>query len=330
MRHCILILLSAASLSGCQEQMTFGDLDRKLGVGELCAALRKGDPAAAAVPLEPAPGIRPSIPGLAQALLGHKDEPFRDVAPLRIFEALPRDQGPIESCAPGNFTMSGDEITKEMYLEYPRSRQTITLRYRAATSPRLKSFVVGGMESRSPGQAPPDAEAKRVARFVENLDRLEKGLPVEKEPVDAGQSQAPRPGPRFVGESDRAYNDWSALEKRFLAGLRSADSNEWAAVQADAAALTLQTRTMLDHLAQDTAKPAGPASRRPAYYAQAKVYAESLDRCATQLLEMSQKMQGRSTRPDSYPDAALVADMERHNALKLELQRQTFALRDAR
>lgn len=332
MRRTILLLLAAASLAGCQEQLTFGDLDRKLGVGGLCAALLKGDPAAAAVPLEPAAGVKPSIPGLARALLGHKDEPFRDVPPGRIFDGLPKDQGSIESCVPGNFTMSGDEITKEMYLEYPRSRQTVTLRYLAATSPKLKSFAIGGIEARVPGQAPPDAEARRVARFVENLDRLEKGLPVEKEPADAGQSPAATeaPRPRFAGESDGAYGDWSALEKRFLGDLRSAGPDEWAAVQGDAAALKLQTRMMLNHLAQDMAKPAGPAGKRPAYYAQAKVYAESLDRCAAQLLEMSRKMQGRSSRPGSYPEAALVADMEKYKELKLELQRQTYALRDAR
>lgn len=123
-RNSALAAVAAFSLAGCRKPLTFGELDARLGTDELCAALLRGSGSAAPVPGQDKAG------------------PFSEVTPAAILGSLPKDQGAMEACTSGGFVLSGESISKDLYIKYPDAKYTVTLHYPASEQPKLKSFEV--------------------------------------------------------------------------------------------------------------------------------------------------------------------------------------------
>jgi hypothetical protein len=126
-------LLAAACSKG--KPLTFGELDKRLGADELCSALLQGQVSAG--PIQ-----------------GRQDGgPFGEVAPDKILNALPKDQGAMTSCAAQDFAMQGDETRKSLYVEYAGARRIVDLTYAGLPYPVLKSFALRSPAAPSLGGA---------------------------------------------------------------------------------------------------------------------------------------------------------------------------------
>jgi hypothetical protein len=205
---------------GLRESLTFPDLDRRLGVEPLCAALyREG----ASGPVRIPPVFEFTFPSLKRLLLGRKDEPFSEVSPKEVFDVLPKDLGAIQGCRPGGFKMDGRQITKEVVLGYPRYDLTVTLRYMLADSPKLRFFRVEMPEPKA-AQAAPAAPAAA-------------------------------PAPPLDQELVRIHLGWLVLDALLAAAVKSGDAGNWTAVEADAAAMSRQAESLRRRLAKDRGRP---------------------------------------------------------------------------
>ena len=175
MKIALMTLVLSAGIAGCADKMSVVEMDDKLGVQQLCAMLEKGDPGDARISIAPRPaGQARSIPGIVKSMFKQEDEPFREIPPARIYAALPKDRGPLEACRSGSLSFTDREITKEMYLSYPKRQLTVTLRYGFSTSPRLTAFDVGALAPRQAGREEPDAASRRMGELVDRIEKLKK------------------------------------------------------------------------------------------------------------------------------------------------------------
>ncbi len=173
MSRLALVLLFGLPAAGFA-QMTFGDLEKKLGVETMCANLSKGDFAAASAPIQRKTVSRElTFSTVINWLAGQIKSPYHEIAASRQFQDLPKDQGPIKACRGGGLTLFGDEIMLPLYLQYEKSRLTVALRYDHPFNPKLQFIEIGSVEKLKPGQQPPDAFEKKVGEFKEKLDKLE-------------------------------------------------------------------------------------------------------------------------------------------------------------
>ena len=161
-----------SGLAGCGRQMTFGELDKELGAERICADLLKGDYAAASEPIRrKTPGRKLTFSSVITWLARQARTPYVEIPASRLFRELPADQGALKTCrVKDGFTLTGEQMLKQIYLEYPRSRLSVMLRYSGPSSPRLDFIEISGVEKTFAGQEAPDAFEKRMSEFNRTLD----------------------------------------------------------------------------------------------------------------------------------------------------------------
>ena len=153
-RKAILCMVPAFSLLvSCSKSkpLTFADLDRNLNIESLCQTPVSGDLAK------------------ASSSITQKNQKSA------LFTDLPQDQGALETCSPGSFQFNGNQVTREMNLQYKRSWLTVSLLYYVDaenSTALLDSIKIGSPQALAAGQElPPDQEARRMGAFVDKLDK---------------------------------------------------------------------------------------------------------------------------------------------------------------
>jgi hypothetical protein len=74
------------------------------------------------------------------------------------------------ACVSGAPTIMGNDILKPLYIRYPASRLTVTLRYTGLSGPKLQYIALDAPEKTAPGQESPDAFIKNMSGLAESLD----------------------------------------------------------------------------------------------------------------------------------------------------------------
>lgn len=138
-------------------------------------------------------------------------------------------------------------------------------------------------------------------------------------PTELRYEDEPAPAARalpegFAAEATRLYQAWDALEKGVLHALETPGS-DLSKLESEAAALVSGTQALKARLTEDS---------------KARAYARAIDDAAAQLLVLSSGLRVRAGRPASYPDERLIADLEEYKVRKMQLQRESYALRGGR
>ncbi len=150
-----------------------GSPGRSLGLDEICADLLKGDYAAASRPIARKTAAHEFRLADTITWLANKGgRPFAEIPRSPLFTELPSDQGPMRSCRPqASATLSGELISTSIFLEYPKSRLTVTLRYSTGwLSPTLELIEFGKPEPLSPGMPQPDETDRRMGELMRKLE----------------------------------------------------------------------------------------------------------------------------------------------------------------
>ncbi len=144
-----------------------------LGRAEICANLLRGDQAAASVPIALKTDKRElRFADAVTWLAGKGPSPYTAIRRSPLFSELPQDLGPLQSCDPDpGVSMAGDSLASDLYLGYPKSRLTVTLRYSMGFfSTDLQRIEIGRPEAVTPATPPPGELERNVREFMNKLD----------------------------------------------------------------------------------------------------------------------------------------------------------------
>jgi len=156
-------------------QLSFGGASGKsLRREEICSSLLRGDYDAASAPIARKTDAREfRFADTITWLAGKGGEPFVKIPRSQLFSELPSDQGPLQSYrGQASATFSGDSIVTSLYLGYPGSRVTVSMRYITGWfSPTLERIRIGAPEPTGPATPPPDETDLRMSELIKKLDR---------------------------------------------------------------------------------------------------------------------------------------------------------------
>jgi hypothetical protein len=296
----ILIVTIGILLPSFGTAMTAGDLDPALGVEKICADLLKDDYSAASAPIVRKTAARiltfaSVINWLARVI----PSPYVDVPRSPLFQELPKDQGALKSCRSANgFSIVGDEIFQDMYLEYPQSRLTVSLRYAVGTPPALQFIQIGKAEPKTPNQAPQDDFQQKMENFAEQLNH-----------VESRSEKAASANPS--ADVDDTYRRWLALEGDVFSLIRKDAQSGWTGLKNDSDQLVKTTGNF-----ELTHTPS-------------RSYSRAIHRCAVKLNDIVSGMINRQHAPGSYTDNRLAVDLGEYKNLKLTFRDAAFVLNDA-